>query len=94
MTEEKRELSIPPDVEAQGGTEILRLFISRGALSLTMQRAFDEPHMWGRLLAELAMQVSQVYARETSRDPEEALGEIRAALDAAFDSIASQGRLN
>ena len=47
MTELKRELSIPPDVETNGGTEILRLFISNGAMSLSMQRAFAEPEAWG-----------------------------------------------
>jgi hypothetical protein len=94
MMEERRELSVPPDVEAQGGSEILRLFVSGGALSLTMQRAFDEPEMWGRLLAELAMQVAEVYARETPREAIDALEEIRVALNAAFDRIASQGTLN
>ena len=65
MTELKRELSIPPDVESNGGTEILRLFISNGAMSLSMQRAFAEPEAWGRLLAELASQAAELYARET-----------------------------
>ncbi len=65
MTREKRELSAPPDVEQQGGAEILRLFVTDGALSLSMQRAFEEPQMWGQLLADLALHVAQVYARET-----------------------------
>jgi hypothetical protein len=90
MTEERRELSVPPDVEAQGGSEILRLFVTDGALSLSMQRAFDEPEMWGQLLAELAMQVAEVYARETRLDANEALGGIRHALNAAFDRIESE----
>ena len=87
MTELKRELSIPPDVEANGGTEILRLFISEGALSLSMQRAFAEPEAWGRLLAELAQQAAELYARETSLNSDEALADIRIALDAALDRI-------
>jgi Domain of unknown function (DUF5076) len=87
MTELKRELSIPPDVESNGGTEILRLFISNGALSLSMQRAFAEPEAWGRLLGELARQAAELYARETPLEGAEALGEIRMALDAALDQI-------
>jgi hypothetical protein len=87
MSEERRELSVPPDVEAQGGSEILRLFVTDGALSLSMQRAFDEPEMWGQLLAELATQVAEIYARETPLDAAEALADIRLALDAAFDRI-------
>lgn len=90
MIEKKRELSAPPDVEQQGGTEILRLFVTNGALSLSMQRAFDEPEMWGQLLAELAMQIAQVYARETPFDMAQALGEIRLALEASFDRIEAE----
>jgi hypothetical protein len=90
MTREKRELSAPPDVEQQGGTEILRLFVTDGALSLSMQRAFEEPGMWGQLLADLAVHVAQVYARETPFETAQALGEIRVALDAAFDRIQAE----
>jgi hypothetical protein len=89
MTDLKRELSIPPDVEANGGTEILRLFISSGALSLSMQRAFAEPEAWGRLLAELARQAAALYAKETLLESGEALADIRIALDAALDQIES-----
>ena len=90
MTREKRELSAPPDVEEQGGTEILRLFVTDGALSLSMQRAFEEPGMWGQLLADLAMHAAQIYARETPVDVGQALGEIRLELDAAFDRIQAE----
>ncbi|MCI4679190.1 DUF5076 domain-containing protein [Rhodoblastus acidophilus] len=89
MAEVKRELSIPPDVEANGGTEILRLFISSGALSLSMQRAFAEPEAWGRLLGELAQQAASLYERETEVSAAEALGDIRIALDSALDQIES-----
>ncbi|WP_374544469.1 DUF5076 domain-containing protein [Rhodoblastus sp.] len=89
MTELKRELSIPPDVESNGGTEILRLFISGGALSLSMQRAFAEPEAWGRLLAQLASQAADLYARETELSAPEALADIRIAIDAALDQIES-----
>ena len=81
----KRELAAPPDVEAHGGTEILRLFVSGGALSLSMQRGFDRPEMWGRLLADLARHVAGVYERETEIDADMALAEISAAFEAALD---------
>lgn len=87
MTETIRELSVPPDVEANGGTEILRLFIAAGALSLSMQRAFSEPEAWGRLFAELARQAAELYERETALGAAEALADIRIALDAALDQI-------
>jgi hypothetical protein len=90
MTREKRELSAPPDVEQQGGAEILRLFVTNGALSLSMQRAFDEPKMWGQLLADLALHIAQVYGRETPFEVAQALGEIRLALDASFNRIQAE----
>ncbi|MCW2317024.1 protein of unknown function [Rhodoblastus acidophilus] len=87
MSHEKIELSVPPDVEEHGGAEILRLFICNGALTLSMQRAFEQPDMWGRLLAELAMQVAQVYAQETEMSAGEALAELRVALEAGLDRV-------
>ncbi len=89
MSEVKRELSVPPDVEANGGTEILRLFISGGAMSLSMQRAFAEPEAWGRLLGELAQQAAALFERETPLSAVEALADIRVALDSALDHIES-----
>ncbi len=87
MSLEKIELSAPPDVEEHGGVEILRLFICNGALTLSMQRAFEQPEMWGRLLAELAMQVAQVYTHETAMSAEEALAELRVALESGLDRV-------
>ena len=63
------------------------LFICNGALTLSMQRAFEQPDMWGRLLAELAMQVAQVYAHETPMSAEEALADLRVALDSGLDRV-------
>jgi Domain of unknown function (DUF5076) len=93
MSEMKRELSVPPDVESNGGTEILRLFISAGAMSVSMQRAFAEPEAWGRLLAELAQQAATLYERETTLSAADALADIRIALDSALDHIESGLRL-
>jgi hypothetical protein len=87
MSEQKIELAAPPDVEEHGGVEILRLFICNGALTLSMQRAFEQPEMWGRVLAELAMQVAQVYAHETELTAEEALADLRVALDGGLDRV-------
>jgi hypothetical protein len=80
----KRELNVPPDVETNGGTELLRLFVSEGALSLTMQRGFEKPEVWGQLLAKLAHHVSTVYDRETPIGGAKALSEIIMALDVSL----------
>ena len=83
-------MSAPPDVERQGGTEILRLFVCDGALSLSMHRAFEQPAMWGQLMAELAHQVAHVYQRETDLAAVDALADIRIAFEAALDQIQSE----
>jgi hypothetical protein len=89
MIEEKKELAVPPDVEANGGSEILRLFVTGGALSLTMQRGFATPKVWGEVLAELARHVATVYGRETPIAAQTAMHEIREALNDALDRIAA-----
>ena len=79
------ELSVPPDALDKGGVEILRAFIVDGAVSVAMQRAFDEPFTWGILLVDLARHASRIYALETKMSEEEVLEAIRAGIDAEFD---------
>ncbi|MFI5014806.1 MAG: DUF5076 domain-containing protein [Hyphomicrobiales bacterium] len=43
-------LAVPPDAQEHGGEEILRAFIVDQGLSVSIQRAFDEPSTWGILL--------------------------------------------
>ncbi len=70
------ELTPPPDAEQQGGHEVLRAFVVEGALSISLQRAFDEPGTWGFLLADIARHVSDVYAKETGKTASEVLQDI------------------
>ena len=79
------ELSVPPDALEKGGVEILRAFIVDGAVSVAMQRAFDEPFTWGILLVDLARHASRIYALETKMSEDEVLEAIRAGIDAEFD---------
>ncbi|WP_294541899.1 DUF5076 domain-containing protein [uncultured Rhodoblastus sp.] len=83
--QQKRELAAPPDVEANGGTEILRLFITGESLSLTVQRGFANPEVWGQVLARLARHISTVYDRETPIGEARALAVIVASFDAALN---------
>ncbi|WP_372423220.1 DUF5076 domain-containing protein [Salinarimonas chemoclinalis] len=88
------ELEPPPDVREKGGHEVLRASVVEGAVSLTLRRSFDDPHTWGVLLADLARQVSHVYAAETGMSAEEAFAQIRAGLDAEFDTPGSPHAVN
>jgi hypothetical protein len=90
VTKEIRELSPPPDVREQGGVEVLRAFVVGQALSVSLQRAFEDPSVWGMLFADVARQIASIYGRESEIEPDQALDMIRDAfargLDAADDS--------
>jgi hypothetical protein len=79
------QLGIPPDAQELGGDEILRAFIVDRGLSISIQRAFDEPATWGLLLVDLARHVARIFAAEAGMTEDEALREIRAMLDAEWD---------
>jgi hypothetical protein len=79
------QLGIPPDAQELGGDEILRAFIVDRGLSISIQRAFDEPATWGLLLVDLARHVARIFAAESDVTEDEALREIRAMLDAEWD---------
>jgi hypothetical protein len=72
-----KEQPLPPDVMSrEDATEILRVFVLDGGLSMAFQRAFEEPEMWGLLLVDLARHAARAYARESEYTEEEALARI------------------
>ena len=72
-----REQPLPPDVIGRDdATEVLRTFVVDGVLSIAFARAFEEPDMWGLLLADVARHASRAYARESAYSEDEALGRI------------------
>ena len=85
------EVPIPPDAQEVGGHEVLRAFVVNGGLSVSLQRAFDEPHTWGVLLVDLARHVARIYAEEAEMTEEHALEEIRRMFDAEWDRSTDPG---
>lgn len=85
------ELAIPPDAQEMGGHEVLRAFVVDGGLSVSLQRAFDEPGTWGVLLVDLARQVAHVFEKEGAMSADEAMGEMRRMLDSEWDRDADLG---
>jgi hypothetical protein len=79
------QLAVPPDATEHGGHEVLRAFVVDGGLSVSLQRAFDDPGTWGVLLVDLARQVARVFAKEAAMSEDEALAAIRAMLEAEWD---------
>jgi hypothetical protein len=77
---EYTQLSVPPDVIAEGGDEVLRAFVINGGLSIAIQRAFEDPATWGRLLMDVARYVAGLYGRETELSEQEALAHMMRVL--------------
>jgi len=89
--ENLHELPVPPDAQEVGGHEVLRAFVVNGGLSVSLQRAFDEPHTWGVLLVDLARHVARIYAEEAEMSEEHALAQIREMLEAEWDRSTDPG---
>ena len=85
------ELAVPPDAQELGGDEILRAFIVDRGLSVSIQRAFDEPDMWGLLLVDLARHAARAYARESEYTEEDALNRIIEMFQAEIERPTDTG---
>lgn len=89
-TKELRELEAPPDALEQGGIEVLRAFVVDQELSVSLQRAFDDPALWGMLFGDVARQIASIYGRESEISAEEALGVIRATFIRVLDDAEAE----
>jgi hypothetical protein len=84
-------LSIPPTAADKGGIEVLRAGVVDGTLNVMLRRAFNDPRAWGILLADVARQVSRIYADENNEDQAQVLASIREALIAEINAPANSG---
>ena len=53
-------LGIPPAARNEGGFEVLRAAVVGQGLTMSMRRSFDDPALWGALLATVARQAAQM----------------------------------
>jgi hypothetical protein len=86
------QLGVPPDAQQLGGDEILRAFVVDRGLSVSIQRAFDDPATWGLLLVDLARHVARIYAAETAMSEDEALRQIHEMFEAEWDKPTDLGK--
>lgn len=84
-------LSIPPTAADKGGIEVLRAGVVDGTLNVMLRRAFNDPRAWGILLADVARQVSRIYAQERNEDEAQVLASIRDAFVAEINVPANSG---
>lgn len=88
-------LHAPPTALENGGTEVLRAAVlTDGNLQVTLRRAFDDPEVWGMLLADVARHAARIFAVETKVNEDTALERIRQLFDAELDSPTDLGTTN
>ncbi len=84
-------LEPPPAALAQGGTEIFRGVIIDGALHISLRRAFDDPQVWGMVLADITRHAARIYKTEDDTSEERTVERIRDLFDAELDAPTDPG---
>jgi hypothetical protein len=87
-------LNVPPPALEQGGYEVLRAVISDGQLHVALRRAFDEPEVWGILLADIARHIGRIYALEATMREDDVVDKIWAMFEAEMDRPTDIGTTN
>src|SRR5579872_5063009 len=81
----------PPMAAEKGGVEVLRAFIVEGRLEVSLRRAFEEPDVWGVMIADVARHAARIFAKETRMSEDQALEKIRAMFNAEMDRPTDSG---
>ncbi len=71
--------------------EVLRALIVEGKLEVSLRRAFEEPEVWGMLIADLARHAARIFSTETDLSEDDALAKIRAMFEAELDAPTDRG---
>ena len=87
-------LNVPPAALEHGGREVLRAVITDGNLHVALRRAFDEPEVWGILLADLVRHVARIYALEAGLREDDVIDKVRAMFEAEMDRPTDIGTTN
>ena len=70
-------LAIPPAaLTADDAFEVLRAWIAGDGLQVCMRMAFEDPGVWGQMLADIARHAARMYVREGGLTEAEAIDQI------------------
>ena len=72
----KNELPPPPEAFAAEASEVLRAWVVDGGLHVSMMKSFEDPGVWGVLLADIARHAANIYVTEDGSSAEEVLAQI------------------
>ena len=86
-----KELPIPGGAFNADSTEIFRAWIVDKGLQVSLQRGFEDPHMWGILLVDMARHAARIYEAEGVMSEAEALAAIKSLFDAEWNNMTDPG---
>jgi hypothetical protein len=75
-------LDIPDEARERGGVEILRAGMMSDELFVAARAAFDDPAMWGEVLADVTRRIARLYAAGGKYTHKDALVAIESAFAA------------
>jgi hypothetical protein len=75
-------LDIPGEARERGGVEILRAGMMSDELFVAARPAFDDPGLWGEVLADVTRRISRLYAADGKYTYKDALVAIESAFAA------------
>jgi len=81
----------PRNASEEQTSEVVRAFIANGALEVHLQRAFDDPAVWGILLADIARHAARVFESEGVCSEDDALESIQSMFEAELDAPTDEG---
>ena len=93
VTDEKstyESLDIPGEARERGGVEILRAGMMSDELFVAARPAFDDPGMWGEVLADITRRISRLYSAEGKYTYRDALVAIESAFAADLGAPVAQ----
>jgi hypothetical protein len=81
----------PSAITNADAVEVLRAWIVAGDLHVSLQKAFDDPAVWGVMLVDIARHAARIYAREGDYTEDEAFSKILAIMDAEITNPTDVG---
>ena len=87
----KNELPPPPQAFSDEAQEVLRAWVVDGGLHVSMMKSFDDPMVWGVLLADVARHAARIYAEEDGQTEDEVAAHIASVFSAEIRTPTDQG---
>lgn len=84
-------LPAPPEALERGGVEVLRAVVLDGGLHVSLRPAFEDPAMWGMVIADITRHAARAFAANYAVSEDDALGQILEILQAEFDDPTDLG---